>query len=334
MKRRFALLAAVSVLLCTALPAEAVLQRVYVSAIVGNDANTATGCPATAPCRWFSTAVGAVDAGGEVVAIDSGAYGTVTTNKSVSIIAPDGVYAGITVFSGDGVTIATPSVNVRLRGLSFNGMGGTNGVNMTNGSSLTVERCTFRNFTTGDGILVSTSAQVRIVDSLLQANKSGMEISSGAKAAISSTRVLDNTTNGILVSASGGGQTTEVDIFRSEVNGNGNAGIYSAAGSSGTVELNVRESQVTLNNWVGIDSEANSATSNVSVSTSLVSGNGNCGLTALGTGATMVATGNSVLRNFWGLCQVSSGVLKSTGDNTLDYNAIQTYGTITPLSRY
>ena len=42
------------------------------------------------------------DSGGEIVVLSSGGYGPVLINKSVSIIAPEGIYAGISVFSGSG----------------------------------------------------------------------------------------------------------------------------------------------------------------------------------------------------------------------------------------
>jgi hypothetical protein len=61
-------------------------------------------------------------ANGEIVVLDSGGYGRVTIDKSVSIVAPPGIYAGISVFAGqDGVTIFTPGITVVLRGLTING---------------------------------------------------------------------------------------------------------------------------------------------------------------------------------------------------------------------
>ena len=77
--------AAVSVLLfggaLASSPAEGA-QRVFVASY-GNDANTATGCGFANPCRGFTAAMTAVDAGGEVVALDAAGYGAVTITKSV-----------------------------------------------------------------------------------------------------------------------------------------------------------------------------------------------------------------------------------------------------------
>ena len=124
-----------SLLLLCVLPAQAA-QRTFVST-AGSDANTASSCASTTPCRGFGAALTVTDAGGEIIALSSGGYGPVTITKSVSLISPEGVYAGISVFSGAGITIATAGVNVILRGLSVNSMGSsTRGVHMTDGAKL------------------------------------------------------------------------------------------------------------------------------------------------------------------------------------------------------
>src|SRR5215467_8341508 len=81
--------------------ASAQAQRTFVSGL-GSDSNP---CARTAPCRTFTQALLGTAAGGEVVVLDSAGYGAFTITQPVSIIAPPGVYAGISVFSGDGITI-------------------------------------------------------------------------------------------------------------------------------------------------------------------------------------------------------------------------------------
>ena len=71
-------------------------------ATYGSDANS---CSLGLPCRTFSGALAQTNAGGQIVVLDSGGYGAVKIDKSVSIVAPEGVYAGISVFSGKGVEI-------------------------------------------------------------------------------------------------------------------------------------------------------------------------------------------------------------------------------------
>src|SRR5215467_12306286 len=81
--------------------ASAQVQRTFVSG-GGADSNP---CSRTAPCRTFTQALMGTNAGGEVVVLDSAGYGPFTITQAVSIIAPPGVYAGVSVFSGNGITI-------------------------------------------------------------------------------------------------------------------------------------------------------------------------------------------------------------------------------------
>jgi hypothetical protein len=68
-----------------------------VSAAIGSDANAELGCTAVAPCRFFSTAMANLGVDGEVIVLNSEVYDLVAITKSISPIAPKGVYAGITV---------------------------------------------------------------------------------------------------------------------------------------------------------------------------------------------------------------------------------------------
>ncbi len=87
-------------------------QRTFVSG-AGSDTNA---CTLVAPCRGFAVALTHTDPNGEIIVLDSAGYGPVTIDKSVSIVAPPGVYAGISVFSGDGIVISGSGIDVALRG--------------------------------------------------------------------------------------------------------------------------------------------------------------------------------------------------------------------------
>jgi hypothetical protein len=129
-------------------------QRAFVSTS-GNDANAAGGCSVSAPCRSFDIAIGVVAGGGEVIAVDSGGYGRFSATKSVTVTAPAGVHAGISVFAGtNGIDINTAGVQVILRGLSISGQGGVHGIYFQNGASLVVENCTIDSMLTGSAIRV------------------------------------------------------------------------------------------------------------------------------------------------------------------------------------
>src|SRR3712207_4335153 len=83
-------------------------QRTFVST-TGSDANTASLCSAANPCRSFGAALGVTNTNGEIIALTSGGYGPVTVNKGVQITAPTGVYAAITAFSGNAISVNTPA---------------------------------------------------------------------------------------------------------------------------------------------------------------------------------------------------------------------------------
>jgi hypothetical protein len=92
---------AAALLLGAASLSASALQRTFVASF-GNDANP---CTLASPCRGFTRALTQTDPNGEVIVLDSAGYGAFTVTQSVSIVAPDGVYAGISVFSGIGVTV-------------------------------------------------------------------------------------------------------------------------------------------------------------------------------------------------------------------------------------
>ena len=86
--------------LATTVPTFAAQRHFVASYGVANPA-----CSIGAPCRQFAEAMAVVNPTGELIVLDSAGYGPVTITKSVSIIAPPGVYAGVSVFSGDGITV-------------------------------------------------------------------------------------------------------------------------------------------------------------------------------------------------------------------------------------
>ncbi len=107
---------------------------------------------------------------GEVIVLDSAGYGPVTITKSVSLIAPNGIYAGVTVSTGDGITSMRPERIVVLRGLSINGQGGDNGINLLQAERLRIESCVISNMGV-DGIMHSASgAELIVLDTIVRDN--------------------------------------------------------------------------------------------------------------------------------------------------------------------
>ena len=171
----------------------ATIQRTFVAS-TGVDTNA---CSITAPCRGFAAAVAKTSANGEVIALDSAGYGPVVISKSISLIAPPGIYAGVTVFSGDGIVIDGPGIVVVLRGLSINGQGGQSGINLLQGARLSIESCVISNMK-GDGILHGADGSEMIVlDTILRDNLgNGIDVLAAATVVLDHVRSEHNVVHG------------------------------------------------------------------------------------------------------------------------------------------
>src|SRR5688500_9311503 len=150
-------------------------QRVFVASY-GNDTSA---CTLAAPCRAFARAMTQVDAGGEVVALDTAGYGPVEIDKSVTITSNPGFFAGISASSGVAVSVVASGARVVLRGLDIKGTGGQLGIQMSVPGSLTVENCIVSNFSS-HGMMVNHQVAVRMVDTTVQGNGNfGIMMSTG-----------------------------------------------------------------------------------------------------------------------------------------------------------
>ncbi len=177
--------------------AAAAAQRTFVASY-GVSTNTAFNCSVTKPCRAFSEALGVTNDSGEVLVLDSAGYGPVTITKPVSIIAPPGIYAGISVFGGDGVVISAGSTDaVTLRGLTINRQGVAPvdyGVHLVSGNRLVVEDCEVSGMYAG--IYVESSgvtAYVSIKNTVLRGNQtSGFAATGPIEATLDAVHSVSN----------------------------------------------------------------------------------------------------------------------------------------------
>ncbi|MEQ1777343.1 MAG: right-handed parallel beta-helix repeat-containing protein [Nitrosomonas sp.] len=283
-------------LLCAILatPAQALPQTFVAS--YGNDANP---CDRDLPCRLFAKAMDVTDTNGEVVVLDSANYAPITITKSISLTAAPGTYAGIAVSSAgtSGVTIGA-GVNVVLRGLTINGMGGDNGILMNGSGNLSIENCVISNFSVFPqrGVLVNTAATVRMVNTLVRNNDTGIELQGGATAIISKSKFLGNT---IGIFAHGVASTTTATIRDTVVTGGINGILAFSETISANNRINVIRSTVS-NNFAGVSSEAHpNGTALVTISKSIVSEN-NFGFfmqDVPGASATVTSYGNNTVTN-------------------------------------
>jgi hypothetical protein len=226
--------------------ANATAQRTFVASY-GLTANTAFNCSIAKPCRAFSEAIGVTNPNGEVIVLDSAGYGPVTIIKSVSLIAPPGIYAGISVVSGDGVTINAPGATVVLRGLSINGQGGSFGVSVAQVSRVRIESCVIANMTS-NGILDTAAGDMIVVDTIVRDNGgAGIGVSaSGASVTVDHVRSEHNGFDGFYLDG-GYGSISESVFAR-----NGGSGVWLVNGSTSPIDLNVGHSVAFDNGYAGM----------------------------------------------------------------------------------
>jgi hypothetical protein len=302
----FALATLGSMLVTETASAQAV--RTWVSG-VGDDANP---CSRTAPCKTFAGAISKTAAGGEINAIDPGAYGAVTITKSITI---DTTYthAGVLNSGTSGIIVNAAATDVVvLRGLDIDSAPsspGVNGVRFIAGGALHIEDSVIRDNkaagATGIGILFAPAAgtpELYVKNTVLTGNgsdagtSSALEIvptvSAGARVLIENSSI-NNNVRGVRVDAGGTTGTITMTFFNSTVSGNSQNGWNVVGG--GPINLMIDSSAITNNGGTGLRVTGNTAIARIGRST--ISGNGT------------------------GLAVLSGGQIQSYGDNFINGNA-------------
>ena len=222
-------------------PASATAQRTFVAS-TGSDTNTAFNCSLVKPCRGFAAAIGVTSANGEVLVLDSAGYGVIPSiTQSVAINAPAGIYAGISVPAGDGVTIDGTGVVVVLRGLTINGQGGSNGITIANAAIVHVENCVIADMANkGVHVLAGT---LEMKDTIVRNGTWGLFVQGPAQANLDRVRIEANATG---VAAESGGHIAMQD---SVVTGSSNIGVIAAFPDSTGSRVTITRSLVSANNF-------------------------------------------------------------------------------------
>ena len=257
----------------------------------GDDNNT---CSNANPCKTFAGALAKTSARGEIVVKESGGFGPVTINKSITIDG-GGKYAGIQAGSGMlAIYIQAGNTDVIvLRGLTLKGRGvGSQGIgiSITLGGVTHVENCAISGFDFG---IVGGTGRLFVQDSIISDCGSNA-ISINGPALIEHSR-LENNGTGISINA-------QVTVRSTVVSSNRNSGFLAFGGA-----LNL-ENCVASNNGTAVLAEP---FPNLSV--------------------TVVISNSVVTNNQTGLSQDGTSVIYSRGNNTVFGNNTDISGTITPL---
>jgi hypothetical protein len=213
--------------------AYALSNRTFVSG-TGNDANR---CSLAAPCRSFAGAIAQTSPGGEVAVLDTAGYGAVAITKAVSIVNQEGVEAGITVTSGDGITINAGAADVvNLRGLTLVGTGGANGITFNSGAALNIQNCGIRGFgSSGLNLAPTVPADINVSNTIASGNGEGILLQpSGTnmtvKASFEQVQAIHNGTDGF--SVFGGFMTGSLRAIAADSLASGNTLSGFASGST------------------------------------------------------------------------------------------------------
>jgi hypothetical protein len=139
---------------------------------VSNTGSDANPCSVTQPCLTFAGAIANTASGGEINCRGPGGFGAVTIAISVTINCEGASNGGISVTSGNAITISTAGVIVNLIGLGIDGEngGGQYGVFINAAATVNIRNCKVYGFS-GTGILsLSSSGVTLIVDNTFVAN--------------------------------------------------------------------------------------------------------------------------------------------------------------------
>ena len=217
---------------------------------VGDDVNP---CTRTAPCKTFAGAISKTEEGGEIVALDSGGFGTVTITKAITIDAR-AVNGSILASLTNGIVVnAGADDRVVLRGLDLTG-GYTaqadpsacspnmlNAVRVLNGGSVVLQDSRITNSSNSALVVTpSTSDPKVIVQNTVMRNGCGPAIKVAPTAGHTATVAVENSTistnaSGIRAEAGGTVNLTGTTLFGNGTNLDAAGGIINAADPSNHV---------------------------------------------------------------------------------------------------
>lgn len=269
------------VLLCSA-PGFAQATRTWVSG--GADGDDVNPCSRTAPCKTFAGAISKTAAGGIISVLTPGGFGSLTITKSLTI---DGGGTEGSVLSGSGFTgiaVNGSGIDVTIRNVTIYGpSGGTYGIRVINGASVSVENVMISGFAIG--VEVNTNAQVTVKDTHIQrSSQFGVYFRQG-RGTFDNVRLEGQAFDGLRVGNGG-----VVTIRNSTIVGSGNLGL--SATESSTSKLTVENCLVNANAWgIGSADGASVWVSNTTVSNSTTQG------IWFGAGSVLVSFGNNRLTN-------------------------------------
>ena len=329
--------------------AQAASLTTYVASY-GADSNETVNCVQATPCRSFTGALAVTSRGGDVIVLDSANYGPAQISQSVSIIAPEGVFAGVEFRAGSGIVVTNGSGSVTLKGLTFLALPVPNGthpgasglvVGNFNGS-VVVQDCNFSGFypsSTGVGGMAiqisgtanSATGQAQIIDTVIHDGATGIVLTGSVAASVSHLKMSNLSTYGVYVADQGNGET-DVSVSHAEWSAPSLAG-----GSAFEVDAYSDSAQLYIDHTVmtggskGVYAVSNGGLAYVTVTGSTVSKTG-VGLITAGGSAEITFSGSTLNANSAGAVNKAGGTLNTAGNNLFTGNGSNVVGSLTPVA--
>jgi hypothetical protein len=316
----------------------------------GADSNGTYNCARATPCRTFAGALAVTSVGGEVIVLDSADFGPAQILQSVSIIAPAGVYAGIRVTNGLGITVGNGSGSVSLSGLTFEGPGspnitktGASGVVVGNFTgSVVIQSCNFSGFFPngagyGGGVAIQVSGSTNtlvhahVIDTAIHDSFAGIDLTGHVTASISHVRLTNLSGYGVNVADQGSGET-DVSVSDSEWSAPSLAG-----GNAFQLDALSESTQLYIDHTVmtggakGVYAVSSGALAYVTVTNSTLSKIWGA-LSTAGGAAEITFSSSTLNANSNAASNVAGGTLISAGNNLFIGNGSDVVGSVTAIT--
>jgi hypothetical protein len=298
---RFSMIIALAVGSATVAHAQA--TRTWVSG-VGNDANP---CSRTAPCKTFAGAISKTASGGEINVLDPGGFGAVTVTKPITI-SSEGFEAGVLTNAGNGIVVSVPNAgdDVTLRGLDIEGLGaGSNGISLTTGGTLHVQKCTIKHFAQ-NGINFAPTV-------------TGSNLHVSEHTVIANNNAGNNSFAGVLVKPTSGA-AVNADVNAVQFENNANGVTADGTGGGGAINVNVRDCKVASSSNSGIVGTTSGPAIKVTVDHTMVVYSGNTGVASNGAAATVRIGSCTISNNVTGVAALGGSTFQSFKNNQIASN--------------
>jgi hypothetical protein len=313
-------------MLALVLPSVASAQatRTWVSG-VGDDANP---CSRTAPCKTFAGAISKTAAGGIIMPMDDGGFGTLTITKPITV---DGGHHSAGVLSSGGINGMNINIDPAVQPANFVNNGRVVLKNLKFEGNTSIP--TAGGFTPGlNGIRITNAKNVKIINSDIGFySRSGVDLESGVNPSsvlIQDSVIHDNGGAGALV-ASRPGIPAKITIRNSTFDDN----TCGAVSASFQVVNNIFTSDC------GTTNTTPGSFATLDIFDSSFSDNTNRAVQVRGSQAFARLSGNRITGSNTALQSLDSGTILSWQNNSIGGNNVAnvgpgtTVGTLTPLLR-